>query len=259
MILSKIVSTVLLSTPLGMSVSAADNFCDHENLPFSRPLNASQTRSVEEIKEHLNKSPNGTISESEFELILEPSSQISVFDKDFFAKLSTQNLSNGNQSLPIIDWCQKMTESTQNDQLITLDSPNNAKASFFLGIMALYGIGTAEKDPLTAAFYFGSSLKSDYEHALMGYCHALIQQGNQRSHSSNHSEDYGRAIKLIKNAARKGSHAALHAKARLLNTGFWNMPRDPKKAAKILKTLVKSGYQPASKDLEHVQTRYRTI
>lgn len=125
--------------------------------------------------------------------------------------------------------------------------------------MALYGLGDVEKDPLTAAFYFGSSLKSDYEPALIGYCHALIQQGNQRPHSSNHSEDYGRALKLIKNAADKGSHAALHAKARLLKTGVWNMPRNPKKATKILKQLVKSGYQPALKDLEPVQTRYSTI
>jgi TPR repeat protein len=163
-------------------------------------------------------------------------------------------VSNDNRSLPIIDWYKAMTESAKKDQFVSLDLSNHHKATFLLGVMALYGLGDVEKDPLTAAFYFGSSLKSDYEPALIGYCHALIQQGNQKANSRNHSEDYGRAIKLIKKAAKKGSEAALHYKARLLKTGFCNMPRDPNKATKILKKLVKNGYKPASKDLEPVQT-----
>lgn len=55
MILSKIVSRVILSTTLGTSANAADNFYDQENTPLSKSFNAYQTRSVEEIKEHLKK------------------------------------------------------------------------------------------------------------------------------------------------------------------------------------------------------------
>lgn len=257
MILSKIVSTVLLSTTLGMSANAVDIFPDQENSPFSKSVNFCQTRSVAEIKEHLYKHPQGTLSENEVALVLEETSQLALFDKYFFASLSTQNVSNGNQSQPIIDWCKAKSESVQNNQFISLDSPNHHKASFFLGAMALHGLGDIEKDPLTAIFFFGSSMKYGYEPALMGYCHALIQQGKQKSSSRNHNADYGRALKIIKNTARKGSQAARYYKARLLQTGLWVMPRDPNKAVKIMKSLAKQGYEPAIKDLSYLKKNKR--
>lgn len=192
----------------------------------------------ETIKDDIiSANKGGVLPEYYIDYILDENNHFSVLDTNFFHALSKFEITTKNGKLSIHDWCQSNEHSQR------------PEVQWLLGIMDLNGFGIPEKNPLSAIFWFKSSLDHGYKPALIGYSHALIQFGHTKTASTTHNEDYGRAINIIKKSAKEGYMPALHYKALLLNTGLWVLARDPKKANKILKNLADQGYDPAIKDL----------